>query len=64
MFNLLDNILTDNNRISYYSLQKSGGVGSEGVLNNVEQYALYVAQIVEQQNTSIVGKNIGVSKGT
>ena len=63
MFELLDNVLADNNRGSYATLQESGGVGSEGVLDNVERYALYLAQVMERQGSgqsNMTGINIGV----
>ena len=63
IFSLLDNSLDDKNRISFASLQESGRVGSEGVLNNVEQYAHYLAKAKGCQvsgHYSIIGSNIGV----
>ena len=63
LFKLLDNALDNKNRISFASLQESGRVGSEGVLNNVEQYAHYLAKAMGCQvsgHYSIIGSNIGV----
>ena len=60
MFELLDNVLADNNRGSYATLQESGGVGSEGVLDNVERYALYLAQVMGSGQSNMTGINIGV----
>ena len=62
MFELLDNVLADNNRGSYATLQESGRAGSEGVLNNVERYALYLAQAMERRGSgqsNMTGINIG-----
>lgn len=63
IFKLMDKALDDKNRISFAILQESGRVGSEGVLNNMERYALYVAEAMRCQvsgHYSITGNNIGV----
>ena len=68
IFGVLDNILKESNRESFLILQERG-VGSEGVLNQVERYGLYVAQVLEidgglEQSRVGIGNNIGIGLST
>ena len=58
IFETLDNILSDNNHISYQILQ-SVGVGSEAVLYTTEAYGLYAARELKQ-SLSVAGRERSV----
>lgn len=64
IFDVLDNVLKENNRESFSILQEDG-VGSEGVLDNVQRYGLYVARVLGMQDGPMqrtsFGENIGRS---
>ena len=54
----MDNILSDNNHISYQIMQ-SVGVGSEAVLYTTEAYGLYAARELKQ-SLSVAGREHSV----
>ena len=63
LFDVMDNLLVDVNKKSFRLLQVNNG-GSEQILDNVERYALYVAQSTAGEvestvnRTNLLGKNI------
>ena len=60
IFEVLDNLLVDDNTESFEILEDVGA--GQRVLNNTERYALYVAQVLENQGMdtviNITGENI------
>ena len=62
VFEVLDNLLEDVNSPSFEKLEKTGG--SERMLQNVERYALYVADVLQTGGGNFsrnqIGENIGV----
>ena len=63
---VLDNILSESNQVSFDSLQEVG-VGSQAVLMNAESFSLYAAQVLAMdegmepgQVVNITGENLGM----
>ena len=63
IFEVLDNLLIDENLDSFNLLEDVGG--SQRLLDNVERYALYVAQVLQDEGMEFTadrtGENIGMS---
>ena len=61
IFEVLDNLLDEDNMESFEILEDVGA--GQRVLNNTERYALYVAQVLQDQGMNTVinraGENIG-----
>ena len=61
IFEVLDNLLAEDNMESFEILEDVGA--GQRVLNNTERYALYVAQVLQDQGMNTIinraGENIG-----
>ena len=62
IFEVLDNLLMDINRESFRLIQEGGG-GIEHVLELIERYGLYLAELVPVEvitNETLNGDNLGI----
>ena len=62
IFEVLDNLLMDINKESFRLIQGGGG-GSEHVLELIERYGLYLAELVPVEvitNETLNGDNLGI----